>query len=116
MLVSSSRIRLAAVVLAAASTSWGCAYRSTYRPKSEALQPPAIDAQQVQVVDEGAAAPSRAIELGIYRGRAPTRAEVVAAARRRCGEVGGRYLLVRSQGPRGTGTWELEGVCAWSSS
>ena len=97
----------------------GCsrAYRSSYKPLSEALQPPAVDASDVQVLPEGIAAPAHAIELGTYRGRAPTRDEVIEAARRRCGEVGGRYLLVRSQGPRDSaGVWELEGVCAWTAS
>ncbi len=104
-------------VLLGAGTVPGCAYRSSYRPKSEALQPPAVDAAEVRVLPEGIAAPDHAIELGTYRGRAPTRDEVIEAARRRCGEVGGRYLLVKSQRPRDHArAWELEGVCAWTSS
>jgi len=102
--------RFASLLLAL--TLPACAHKSYYKETNK-LQPAAVAADKVTVFSGASEVRRNYVELGRYRGKAPSVKEAVDAAKAACGKAGGT-MLIHSKLPYKAGErgYKVEAVCA----
>lgn len=107
---------LPALVLLASVTS-GCAmaYRSSYRETNSSVNPQPVPAATVKVVKSRDELVREWVELGTYKGNAPTVREAMDAAKQMCGEQGADLFILNVPPFQSEGVYKIDGICAASS-
>lgn len=89
----------------------GCARSSRFVPHEGAAARPAVPPESVDVARDFDDVGLDHDSLGTYRGRAPSLEEVLLAARRSCGAVGGDLLVLDERPQDHDGVWEVRATC-----
>lgn len=87
-------------------------YRSFYRETNHTLKPAPIASAEVKVVKSADDLNTEWVEVGIYRGHAPTVKEAVEAAQVACGNAGAEFFILNTDPFEASGVWKLDGFCA----
>ena len=95
-----------------ALTMSGCAYKSFYRVTNNDVVLPAGKADDVKVYKQKEDITAEHIELGLYRGHAPTTEEAMNTAKAKCAEKGGDYLIMNTPPFKSGNVIKIDAVCA----
>ena len=100
--------------LAVASMVCSCAtpYRAYYRETNHSLRPAPIPAEQVKVVKSEDDLITEWMEVGLFRGHAPTVVEGIESAQTACGRAGADYFILLREPYDARGHWKVDGFCA----
>jgi len=104
--------------LTAASLLGGCAsaYKSFYRETEHKTKPAPVAPQNVRVVKSADDLEQSWIELGLYKGHAPTVNEAMEAAQVACGKAGADFFILYTEPYAARDVWKVDGFCAAASS
>lgn len=110
-------MRRSSVLLTCLSTALllsACAgpYRSFYRETNHKLKPAPIEAEKVKVVKSADDLTTAWVEVGIYRGHAPTVKEAIEAAQGACGKAGAEFFILNTEPFEAGSLWKVDGFCA----
>lgn len=107
---------LSALVFLASVTS-GCAmaYKSSYRETNGGLNSKPVAAAKVKVVKSRDELVREWVELGTYKGNAPTVREAMDAAKQVCGEQGADLFILNVPPFQSESVYKIDGICAASS-
>lgn len=94
----------------------GCAHRSFYKETNRDVHPSAVASKDVKVFKQKEDITAEYVELGIYRGHAPTVDEAMEAATQMCGDKGGNYYILNTAPFKSGNVYKVDGVCAASPS
>lgn len=100
------------VLALSAVTMSGCAYKSFYRVTNNDLTLPASKADEVKVYKQKEDITSEHVELGLYRGHAPTTDEAMDTAKAKCAEKGGDFLILNTPPFKSGNVIKIDAVCA----
>jgi hypothetical protein len=91
----------------------GCAgaYKSYWKQTNFKQTPAPVPAKQVKVVKSRDDLSSEWVELGIYRGKAPTVKEAMDTAKVQCGQHGANLYVLNVEPFAAEGGWKVDGVC-----
>lgn len=89
----------------------GCAYSSSYKQTNFDVQGKPTAAAKVKVYANADAVKGEWVEIGRFRGRAPSEQEVVDAAKTTCGQNGASLAIYVARPKSVEDTWELEAIC-----
>lgn len=94
----------------------GCsgAYKSYWKQTNFKETPAPVAAQDVRVVKSRDDLSSEWIELGIYRGKAPTVREAMETAKAQCGQNGANLYVLNVEPFESEGGWKVDGICGRS--
>ena len=100
------------VLALGAVTMSGCAYKSFYRVTNNDVTLPAGEADEVKVYKQKEDITSEYVELGLYRGHAPTTEEAMDTAKAKCAEKGGDFLIMNTPPFKSGNVIKIDAVCA----
>lgn len=107
-----SFIPLTCLCVATLLTACASPYRSFYRETNHKLKPAPIPAEEVKPVLSADHLTTPWIEVGIYRGHAPTVEEAMETALDACGKAGADFFILNTEPFEAGGLWKLDGFCA----
>ncbi len=90
----------------------GCANQSFYRGKANAVKPTPVAAKDVKVYKQKDDLSEEYVELGLYRGSAPTVDEAMDRAKQTCGDNGGSFYILNTPPFKSGKQYRVDGVCA----
>jgi hypothetical protein len=91
----------------------GCAsaYKSYWKQTNFKQTPAPVKAKNVKVVKSRDNLTSQWVELGIYRGKAPTVKEAMTTAKAECGKHGANLYVLNVEPFQSNGGWKVDGTC-----
>lgn len=106
--------RLVPAALLASSFLAGCApaYSQSYRQTNFEVTPKPVPADKVKVVKSANDLSTAWVELGTYKGKAPTVKEAMLYAKQTCGSKGATYYILNVEPFASESGWKIDGVCA----
>lgn len=108
-------MRASTLLLSAATLALvaGCAYKSSFKQTNFDVEPPPVAGKNVKVAKSADDVSGEWVELGRFRGRAPSDKELLDAAKFQCGKNGAN-LVIYADGPTTEGgSVELEAICGY---
>lgn len=101
-------------LLLAASILSGCAgaYQQSYRQTNFDVTPAPVATDKVKVVKSRDDLSTPFVELGTYKGKAPTVREAMLYAKQICGQKGADFYILNVEPFASENGWKVDGICA----
>ncbi|MEM6993429.1 MAG: hypothetical protein AAF721_23145 [Myxococcota bacterium] len=110
--MATTTLHAARLFIASALLLGGCAHSSFYRSSNNDLVPEAVAAEDVKVFKQKDDVADEYVELGLFRGSAPTVDEAMDKAKQTCGDAGASMYILNTPPFKSGKSYRVDGVCA----